>query len=43
MEEKFVLIGRYQYSSEAQIIKGKLEFEGIKVYVRDIVTIDANP
>lgn len=43
MEEEFVLIGRFQYSSEAQIIKGKLEFEGIKVYVRDIVTIDANP
>lgn len=43
MEEEFVLIGRFQYSSEAQIIKGKLEFEGIKVFVRDNVTIDANP
>ena len=43
MEDEFVLIGRFQYSAEAQIIKGKLEFEGISVYVRDNNTIDANP
>ncbi|MGV9004757.1 DUF2007 domain-containing protein [Flavobacterium sp.] len=43
MEEDFVLVGRFQYSSEAQIIKGKLEFEGIKVFFRDNITIDANP
>ena len=43
MEEEFVLIGRFQYSAEAQIIKGKLEFEGIRVFLRDSITIDANP
>lgn len=43
MEDVFELIGSYQYSSEAIIIKGKLESEGVKVFMRDNNTVDANP
>jgi hypothetical protein len=43
MEDIFELIGSYQYSSEAIIIKGKLESEGIEVFMRDNYTVDANP
>lgn len=44
MEEiKFKKIGNYQYSSEAFIYKGKLESEGIEVFVRDNHTIDSDP
>lgn len=43
MEEQFQLIGRYQYSSEAIIYKGKLESEGIEVYIRDNNIVDSNP
>ncbi|WP_026714345.1 putative signal transducing protein [Flavobacterium daejeonense] len=43
MEDYFELIGRYQYSSEAIILKGKLEAEGIAVFMRDNNTVDANP
>lgn len=39
----FTLIGRFQYSSEATIYKGKIESEGIEVYMRDTATVDANP
>lgn len=44
MEEScFEFLERYQYSSEAFIYKGKLESNGIEVYVRDNNTVDANP
>lgn len=43
MEEVFELVGSYQYSSEAIIFKGKLESEGVEVYMKDSYTIDANP
>jgi predicted RNA-binding Zn-ribbon protein involved in translation (DUF1610 family) len=43
MEDIFGLIGTYQYSSEAIIFKGKLESEGIEVFMRDNYTVDANP
>jgi hypothetical protein len=43
MKEKYILIGRYQYTSEALIYKGKLESEGIDVFIRDNNTVDANP
>jgi hypothetical protein len=42
-EEKFTLLRRFQYSSEAVIYQGKLESEGIEVFLRDQVTIDSNP
>ena len=43
MEPQFALVDTYQYSSEALIFKGKLESEGIEVFMRDNATIDANP
>jgi predicted RNA-binding Zn-ribbon protein involved in translation (DUF1610 family) len=43
MEYIFELIGSYQYKSEAIIFKGKLESEGIEVFIRDNNTVDANP
>lgn len=43
MEEDFKLLRSYQYSSEAQIFRAKLESEGIKVYLRDHHTVDSNP
>jgi len=39
----FKLLSTYQYSSEAIIIKGKLESEGILVFIRDNNTIDTYP
>lgn len=42
-EEKFTLLRRFQYSSEAVIYQGKLESQGIEVFLRDINTIDSNP
>ena len=40
---KFKKIGQFQYSSEAYIYKGKLESEGIEVFVRDNHTVDTDP
>ena len=42
-ESTFVTIARYQYSSEAQIIKGRLEADGIRVFLKDNITIDTDP
>lgn len=42
-EEKFTLLRRFQYSSEAIIFQGKLESQGIEVYLRDNNIIDSNP
>lgn len=42
-EEKFTLLRRFQYSSEAVIYQGKLESHGIEVFLRDINTVDTNP
>lgn len=43
MDENFKLVRSYQYSSEAQIFCGKLESEGIEVYLRDNNIVDSNP
>lgn len=43
MSNKFKTIARFQYSSEAQIIKGRLEAEGIQVFLSDNFTIDTDP
>lgn len=43
MSKTFATIARYQYSSEAQIVKGRLEAEGIKVFLSDNITIDTDP
>jgi hypothetical protein len=42
-ETTFQKIAAFQYSSEAIIFKGKLEFEGIEVFMRDNNTVDSNP
>ena len=43
MKDRFKTIARFQYSSEAQIIKGRLETEGIEVFLSDNLTIDTDP
>lgn len=43
MTETFVTIATYTYSSEALIIKAKLESEGIPVFMTDSLTIDIDP
>ena len=43
MKPAFKTIAKFQYSTEAQIIKGRLESEGIKVFLSDHITIDTDP
>ncbi|UKM65296.1 DUF2007 domain-containing protein [Flavobacteriaceae bacterium GSB9] len=43
MAPTFKTIAKFQYSSEAQIIKGRLESEGIDVFLSDNFTIDTDP
>ncbi|GAA4966441.1 DUF2007 domain-containing protein [Algibacter aquimarinus] len=43
MSDTFKTIARFQYSTEAQIIKGRLEADGIKVFLFDNLTIDTDP
>lgn len=43
MSQTFKTIAKFQYSSEAQIIKGRLESEGINVFLSDNFTIDTDP
>lgn len=40
---KFTTVAVFQYSSEAQIIKGRLESDGIEVFLSDNLTIDTDP
>ena len=43
MSQTFTTVAKFQYSSEAQIIKGRLEAEGIQVFLGDNFTIDTDP
>lgn len=43
MQNIFKTIAVFQYSTEAEIIKGRLEAEGIFVFLSDSKTIDTNP
>ncbi|MFN4763297.1 putative signal transducing protein [Gillisia sp. Q332] len=43
MQETFSKIAVFQYSSEAQIIKSRLEAEGVEVFLFDQFTIDTDP
>lgn len=43
MGDTFKTIAKFQYSSEAQIIKGRLEADGIQVFLYDNITIDTDP
>jgi DNA-directed RNA polymerase subunit RPC12/RpoP len=42
-DSQFTLLRRFQYTSEALILQGKLESQGIPVFLRDHHTIDSNP
>lgn len=41
--ETFTTVAVFQYSTEAQIIKGRLESDGIEVFLSDNLTIDTDP
>ncbi len=43
MQETFSKIAVFQYSSEAQIIKSRLEAEGVEVFLFDQFTVDTDP
>ncbi len=43
MKEQFKTVAIFQYSAEALIIKGRLEAEGIQVFMKDMHTIDTDP
>lgn len=43
MSNTFTTIARFQYSTEAQIVKGRLEADGIEVFLTDNLTIDTDP
>lgn len=43
MQDTFKTIAVFQYSSEAEIIKGRLEADGISVFLLDNNTINTNP
>lgn len=40
---KFTQIATYQFSSEAYLIKGRLESEGVKVFLQNENTINTDP
>lgn len=41
--EKFTKIATFQYSTEAFIVKGRLEAEGIEAFIADNTTVDTDP
>ncbi|WP_029033976.1 DUF2007 domain-containing protein [Salinimicrobium terrae] len=43
MSEIFSTVAVFQYSAEAQIIKGRLQAEGIETFLADNHTIDTDP
>ena len=43
MEQKFFMLGAFEYVADVQIIKGKLESEGIAVFLRDENTLNSDP
>ncbi|HLA54626.1 MAG TPA: DUF2007 domain-containing protein [Flavobacterium sp.] len=42
-DQEFILLAETQYSSEALIYKGKLESEGIEVFIKDNFIVDSMP
>lgn len=43
MEKEFYTIGAFSYPADVQIIKGKLESEGIPVFLKDENTLNSDP
>ena len=43
MTEKFFIVASFEYAADVQILKGKLESEGIPVFLRDENTLNSDP
>lgn len=43
MDRKFYTLGAFEYVADVQIIKGRLESEGIKVFLKDENTLNTDP
>lgn len=43
MENDFYTIAAFEYTAEAQVMKGKFESHGIAVFLKDEHTLDADP
>jgi Putative prokaryotic signal transducing protein len=43
MQPQFIKVASFQYSAEALILKGRLEAEGMEVFLKNNNTIDADP
>ncbi|MFP9114862.1 DUF2007 domain-containing protein [Flavobacterium sp. RHBU_3] len=43
MQPQFIKIASFQYSAEALILKGRLEADGVEVFMKNNNTIDADP
>ncbi|MGB7395273.1 MAG: DUF2007 domain-containing protein [Pricia sp.] len=43
MNEKFFTLAAFDYPADVQILKGKLESEGIPVFLRDENTLNSDP
>ena len=43
MKQEFFTLGTFEFPADVQIIKGKLESEGIPVFLRDETTINSDP
>ena len=43
MEQEFYTIGAFEYVADVQVIKAKLESEGIPVFLRDENTLNTDP
>lgn len=43
MSETFYTIAAFEYAADVQIIKGKLESEGISVFLKDENTLNSDP
>lgn len=43
MEQEFHILGTFEFPADVQIIKGRLEAEGIPVFLRDETTINSDP
>ena len=43
MENDFYTIASFEYSADAQILKGKLMSEDIEVFLKDQYTVDTEP
>jgi DNA-directed RNA polymerase subunit RPC12/RpoP len=43
MAEKFFIVASFEFAADVQILKGKLESEGIPVFLRDENTLNSDP